>query len=209
MDKPTIWFFGCSMTYGFRCHPGDDYFIKHRQDGDEIWTKIVSNSLGHIENNKGKIGASNIEILRIILDNKDNIKSDDIVIVGLSDGTRVQTFYKENSISIPMTFHNWTIEEFPCNDKGLDKDFINSMTGYMVNCRLLFTDDHINYDLKLIEDVLSLIKPKSYLIWKPELWEMFETICTDTSGKIVDHHWSFNGHKQMAEWILSNNKKLT
>lgn len=205
-DKPTAWFFGCSMTYGHNCHSGDLYYEKYKKEGDEIWTKLVADHLGYNEKNLGVQGIGNIEILRMILDNKDNIKSDDAVIVGATDGTRVQTFIIEEKV-VPISLNHWMIDSYPWHLKGLDQDFVDSLKQYMVNCRLRYINDHIKFDMKLIEDVIALIKPKYYVGWLPDLWNNFEFISKHTNNEIYDFHWSFNGHRQMAEWIISNNFK--
>lgn len=194
------------MTYGEHCHEGDVYFENYKEDGDEIWTKIVADHFDCNEKNMAKKGIGNIEILRIILDNKDNIKPDDIVIVGVTDGTRVQSFYRENNQVIPKSFNSWTYKDFEFDYKGLDDEFMESMKHYMVNCRLRFTDEHTKFDMELIKDVISLIKPKANLIWTPEMWCKFDHIATHTNNKIYDFHWSFRGHKEMANWVILNKR---
>lgn len=202
----TAWFFGCSATFGAGCHTGDEYYEKYGRPGDKIWTEIVANAFDCNEVNLGVPGRGNIEILRCILDNKDNIKSDDIVIVGATDGARVQSFITIDGKVLPTSFTHWMIDYFPWKERGLDQDYVDSLKGYMVNCRLRFIEDHCNYDKKLIEDVISLINPKQSLIWSPVLWNKFENIAVHTNDVIYDFHWSFNGHKQMAEWVLDNLK---
>lgn len=201
-DKPTIWFFGCSMTYGAGCKPGDLYHSKYYKDGDKIWTQIVSETLGYNEKNMGVPGSGNIEILRLILENKDNIKPNDIIIVGVTDGSRIQSFVIENSAIVPTSVNHWMMETYPWKDKGLDKEYVDSLNQYMINCRLRYINDHINYDCNLIKNIIELIKPSNYLTWGPELWHNFELICQHTNNEIYDFHWSFNGHRQMSDWIL-------
>lgn len=203
-EKSTMWFFGCSMTFGIGCHEGDKYNEKYRKKGDEIWTKIVAGNMGYNEKNMGIPGYDNIEIFKTILDNKDNIKKDDIVIVGITDGSRVQSFRTVNSVVVPISLNHWMIDGFPREENGLDDDFIVSMKQYMVNCRLKFNDEHMKYDRGLMESVISLINPKDSLFWGTDIWNNFETIAIHTKGEIFDGHWSFNGHKQMSQWVLRN-----
>ena len=206
-DKPTIWFFGCSMTFGIGCHEDDEYYKKYRKKGDEIWTKMVAGYLGYNEKNMGIPGCGNMEILRCILDNKDNIKSDDIVIVGITDGSRVQSFHTFNSIVVPISYNHWMLDDFPREERGVDEDFIVSMKRYMVDCRLRYNDDHMKYDMELMKDVISIINPKDTLFWGTDIWNDFETIAIHTKGEIFDGHWSYNGHKQMSQWVIRNKFK--
>lgn len=204
--KQTAWFFGCSTTYGSGCHKGDEYYNKYKRPGDKIWTEIVAETLDYREVNLGVPGRGNIEILRCILDNKDNFKSDDMIVIGVTDGARIQSFFVDDQKVLPTSYTHWMIDGFPWHLKGLDQDFVDSLKDYMVNCRLRFINEHCSYDMKLIEDVVSLIKVKQTLIWSPVLWNKFENIATHTNEEINDFHWSFNGHKQMSEWILTNLK---
>lgn len=208
-NKPTIWFFGCSMTFGLGCHEGDEYYEKYRKPGDEIWTKMVAGYMGYNEKNMGIPGCGNIEILRCILDNKNEIKNEDIVIVGTTDGSRVQSFRTVNSVVVPIALNHWMIDGFPREENGLDEDFIISIKDYMVNCRLKFNDEHMIYDRGLMESVISIINPKDTLFWGTDIWNNFETIAIHTNKEIFDGHWSFKGHKQMTQWVIRNKfKKL-
>lgn len=205
-NVPNMWFFGCSMTYGAHCHKGDEYYEKYHQDNDYIWTSIVAKHYNFNEINLGDPGCGNMEILRKILDFKKLITHDDIVIIGSTDGSRTLSFLRENNTIIPKSFNHWLFDGYPWREKGISDDFVSSFQQYSINCRLPFIDEHIKFDTKLMEDVIELISPNTYFIWGPEMWAKFENIAVHTKNKIYDFHWSFNGHREMSEWVISNIK---
>jgi len=69
----------------------------------------------------------------------------------------------------------------------------------------LFVD---RYD-KRFEFLLKIFNKMNVkcVLWNLEpIWDSFETINTSTNGQIVDHHWSYKGHKDFAEYIMNKLK---
>lgn len=201
MDQvKKIWFFGDSFTQGANCHPGDSYYEKYHTDDCLRWTEIVANYCNAVEVNYGTQGWGNIQILDSLLSQGENISPNDIVIVGASDGSRTMAFQQTAINIIAISTSHWLLED----DNEIDKEYKESMINYVVNCRGPFFQKHELYDTELMIKTLNIIKPSQYVVWGTDKWFDFEFISDQTNKEINDNHWSYNGHKQMANWIISH-----
>jgi IS1 family transposase len=200
MDQIKVWFFGDSFTYGVNCDPGDAYYEKYYTEGCLKWTEIVAKQYNAVERNCGTRGLGNIEILDRLLTQGENILPNDVVIVGASDGSRTMSFQNTAINTITTSVNHWLLE----NDTQLDKEYRDSMINYVVNCRMPFFKRHEAYDTDLMIKTLNIIKPSQYVVWGTDKWPEFELISNQTNKEINDNHWSYNGHKQMADWIISH-----
>ena len=199
MDQIKIWFFGDSFTFGGNCHPGCPYYEKYYTEGCLRWTEIITKQYNAIEINYGTPGWGNIQILDSILTQGENISPNDIVIVGASDGSRTMSFEKTTTGIIPNSVNHWLLE----GDNNVDEEYKKSMINYVVNCRMSFFQRHESYDTELMIKTLNIINPSQYIVWGTNKWYEFELISDQTNKEINDNHWSYNGHKQMADWITS------
>jgi hypothetical protein len=195
-----VWFFGDSFTQGANCHPGSPYYEKYHTEDCLRWTEIVAKRCNAVEVNCGVGGLGNIEILDNLLTQGENISPNDIVIVGASDGSRTMAFQQTAINTIVISTSHWLLED----DNEIDKEYKESMINYVVNCRGPFFLRHECYDTELMIKTLNIIKPSQYVIWGTNKWFEFEFISQHTNEEINDHHWSYNGHKQMADWIISH-----
>ena len=78
----SIWCFGDSFTAGHGCTPEFEYCENYKKDKDNLWCNHLGNLLNMNVINNGKNGCSNDIIFDLILENFNNIKPNDIVIIG-------------------------------------------------------------------------------------------------------------------------------
>ncbi len=84
----TLWTFGDSFTAGDGCvhnlgirDGGFKYYNEYKESDSNIWPNILGKTIGFDTKNIGKSGASNDYIIDSIIDNFNDIQSDDIVII--------------------------------------------------------------------------------------------------------------------------------
>ena len=171
---------------------------------------LLANKLGVNLVNLGKCGASNDYILDKMIENYDNIKENDLVILG-------KTVHSRFDVKNPKTneFFN-VLGEYPTYPKHTqiytenhikDQNFTNDEYETIINFIYHFASDELfkkrqNLRFDFIKDRLLKDKKISYYNeWSTR--DVFtlniERIYSHTKGKIEDSHFSFNGHKQMFE----------
>lgn len=200
-----VWVFGSCFSWGFGCKEYFPYCKQYKKDGDKIWTEIVSENLGlDVVDKSIPAGATNFTILKSFIENFSKIKEGDIVIyeimkpLGLLKLNNMKT--KVDSIST-YNLHldkHWRDSE----DKRISNEYIDlNVRGHDEVWVKWFYPQ-----IKSISDVLLEKNIKTYL-WYYHVWELysenrFENIIDATNGDIDDFHYSFEGHRQMANYIL-------
>ncbi len=212
----TLWTFGDSFTAGDGCvhnlgiRDGDfKYYNEYKESDSDIWSNILGKTIGFDVKNIGKSGASNDYIIDSIIDNFNDIQSDDIVIIGKTfyqrfdipklDGSKFRTQYGEELFSLSIDLNK--------NKDNKDKLEIETILNYGVlfSHNILFKQRQ-NKRFNFIESQLKN-KINKILIWDidSDLIKSIETISQHTKNKIKDIHFSFNGHKTFSELLY---KKL-
>ena len=213
-----IWGFGDSFTWGWGCRPGwgfghtdnpiPEYYIKHKKEGDKVWIEWLGEWFNEDTKNIAQSGASNDKIFDWVLDNFEQIKENDKVIIGMTSWARMDIPVYQSWISIISMFE----------DKG-EKNLRNHLKNYVSEEK--FWDTIIDYQYFFSESPLwkdrwekrfnfiikELNKKKcqtiTFQIQDPIVLSM-QTILQDS--EIFDYHLSFNGHKKFAEILY---KKFT
>ena len=213
----TLWTFGDSFTAGDGCvqniaiRDGDfKYYNEYKQSDSDIWSNILSKTIGFEVKNMGKSGASNDYILDSIIDNFNMIEPNDVVIiektfyqrfdVPKSSGDIFQTIYAEGIYQLSIDLK---MNRYFCEDKLESETILNY--GVLFADHKLFKQRH-DKRFKFIKTQLNN-KGNKILMWDvlDVLNGKFETISEHTKGKIKDYHFSFNGHKTFSELLF---KKL-
>lgn len=203
-----IWFFGDCFTWGFGCRPSFSYCKKYRQPEDKLWTEIVSSTLGIPAIDKSiALKATNFSVIKEFIENLSYIRKGDIVVYGTSKPLGLLKLNKDkDSIESLATYNiewdrHWNDDE----DKQIGLDYINrNVRGYDKEWMSFFLPQIKSLALLLLERGV-----KTY-IWSYELYDKldrFESIEQATNGEIEDYHFSFNGHRQMADYILNKINK--
>lgn len=202
----TLWTFGDSQTYGAGCRPGDDVYesyVKYKKDGDDVWPELLATKLNMVCNNMGIPGASNETILDNMIDNFNNIKKNDIIILG-------KTFHER--FDVP---NNGKLEPI-FGEIGSTNDalgYLNKRTNEEITTLINFIYYYATNSLyekrqdKRFNFIESQLKEKgvSVFVWKNDDKNtmLFDRIINDTKGKVKDRHYSFRGHREFANYMYA------
>lgn len=216
----TLWTFGDSLTDFFE--PKDK--IKHHWRHDyinwkgyipKVYPEIVSEILNYKLMNTAVVGNSNQQIFEEICKMCNNIKDDDLIIVGWTNQERFRLVNKNG---------NWTniFAHFRSkNKKETDSLFISETIDSLDSIsketiqQIMFNRSEILYkeELKNWINILNFTFKNKIFHWS---WDerlkdsitvipinKFESIKLETNGDVNDNHWSEYGQKQMSEFILN------
>jgi hypothetical protein len=204
----TLWTFGDSFTFGHGCRPDGplvEYYDNYKKDGDDVWPGLLGKMLNTNVKNFGKCGASNDFIIDCIIDNWDNFKEDDTIIIGITFHSRFDVPIK-NKLSLSTNY--WDFGDLS-NFEGEDRDQMETI----VNFQYHFADNELYKlrHLKRFNFLHKLLKKKKMttVIWDgPVLTEAnkFEKIIHATNNKIEDYHFSFKGNRDFADMLYDQIK---
>jgi|APGre2960657373_1045057.scaffolds.fasta_scaffold11925_4 hypothetical protein len=199
----SIWCFGDSFTAGHGCTPEFEYCQNYKKDKDNLWCNHLGNLLNMNVINNGKNGCSNDIIFDLILENFNNIKPNDIVIIGKTFSYR----YDIPSLNIK---NEWV----SAHDVIYHKEKYNEeQYQTILNFSYHFAKDkkYKNRQNNRINFLISLLNEKNIktLLWSVEEDILFyDRIRDATNGKIDDAHLSFKGHLQFYQWIYQKLIKI-
>jgi len=199
----SIWCFGDSFTAGHGCTPEFEYCQNYKKDKDNLWCNHLGNLLNMNVINNGKNGCSNDIIFDLMLENFNNIKPNDIVIIGKTFSYR----YDIPSLNIK---NEWV----PAHDVIYHKEKYNEeQYQTILNFSYHFAKDkkYKNRQNNRINFLISLLNEKNIktLLWSVEEDILFyDRIRDATNGKIDDAHLSFKGHLQFYQWIYQKLIKI-
>ena len=219
----TIWAFGDSMTFGHGCNincKSDTKinYLPYKKEGDDIWCNHLSNLLKYNVINLGKNGASNDYIFDCIIDNFDNIKPNDIVIINMTLHGRIEVPFKDGTYNILCGYEkNKTFmdEKEPQikNAKNQTNEPDDEKIEALINFQYYFSNHQFYKDrhtkrFNFIKNRLIKEKHTKFVyLWSLEdddgLYTSFETIDKATNGLVNDTHFSFNGHFNFAQFLYS------
>jgi hypothetical protein len=188
-----LFLFGDSFTAGNGCLPDEEYTVNYKKNSNDlIWGELLAKGLDLSLINYGMGLFSNDKIIDSIIDNYDYINKNDLVIIG-------NTFYSRFDIPYEGKLITLSTVNLP-NDNN---KFLNDI--------IVIMDDELlkNRQKKRILFIKSLLEKKGVksIIWEVEkIWNDYETIAIATNNEILDHHWSYKGHKDFAKYILCNIK---
>lgn len=127
---PRLIAFGCSYTFG-SCLPGNDKI----NPSELAWPKLLGNLLNRDVINKGKPGASNLEILYNILNF--SFKKDDLAVIGWTHVNRDYIFDKINNEQIGA----WTEKKILNSWIQIHSDYdLSIRSGLYIHHAELFLD---------------------------------------------------------------------
>lgn len=212
----TLWTFGDSMTFGHGCRedcPNNQYYLLYKQEGNDIWPNILANKLNSNIINLGKSGASNDYIIDSIIDNFNDIKENDYVVIGKTFHERFDVpdkqynvlravFGEIKDIDINKDWFFWFKNEEQYRTQEEIETLINF--NYYYSSNLLYKerqDKRFDFLSKRLEE--RNVKVFSWQNGDSHKDKLFERIINHTKGKIPDYHFSFKGHKDFSEYFYS------
>lgn len=216
----TLWTFGDSMTFGHGCNSNcvsdtKIEYSKFKKDGDDIWVNHLSRLLNCEIRNLGKNGVSNDYIFDTILDNFDNIKQDDIVIINTTLYGRIEVPIGDSLCNVLSSYEGAKNIINNSEDKN-ELEKIESVINfqYHFSNHQFYKERHKNRFQFLKNRFVNDKKIRFFFMWSLEdddgLYRSFQTIKDHTNGNVDDTHFSFKGHLDFAHYIFStmDNKKL-
>jgi lysophospholipase L1-like esterase len=204
----TVWTFGDSLTDGFR---SNDIWAKTYVDWKGYipltYGEIISKELNYELVNLGKGGSDNYTIFESFIKNIDNIKDDDIVIIGWSEVGRFRLSTKLNTwTSFVPNFDNNLTNMENISKQTIMEVFVNRLSDTYINEVNIW----INFITKTINN-FKIINWSTFNQGKINgiFVKEIEQITNETNGIIKDAHFSEKGQKQLSEILLSKiNSKL-
>ena len=165
--------------------------------------------------NLGKNGVSNDYIFDTILDNFDNIKQDDIVIINTTLYGRIEVPIGDSLCNVLSSYEGAKNIINNSEDKN-ELEKIESVINfqYHFSNHQFYKERHKNRFQFLKNRFVNDKKIRFFFMWSLEdddgLYRSFQTIKDHTNGNVDDTHFSFRGHLDFAHYILSmmDNKKL-
>jgi hypothetical protein len=232
MEQRTLWTFGDSMTFGHGCNPDchsniKNEYLKYKKQGDNIWPNHLGTLLNCEVKNFGKNGISNDTIFDTIVDNYNNIKENDIVIINMTIHGRIEVPYKEKTYRSPASYESVKLKKGQTYDDikkfWIDDEFNDiepEIVEALINYQYYFSDHDFYRErnskrFEFIKDRFYHDKKVNFcFLWGLEesegILRTFQTIKQHTNGEIKDNHFSFNGHYEFSHFLnsLINKSKL-
>jgi len=213
-----IWIFGDSFSVPFETHIDNkaDWAIdycNYKKKIPKIFADVLSDLLKIKVTNLAIPGSDNYSMFHSYIKNIENIKKDDIVIMGWSEVSRFRLANKlnkwtsivssfDNNLLYMENISNQTLLEVSANrlsDIYIDelKDFIKIMKYSLPNNIIYNWSPFLNMR-KNVADLENMIAPKEIII--------------ETNGLINDYHYGEAAHLNLAMYfykkIKLNNAKL-
>jgi hypothetical protein len=216
----TLWAFGDSMTFGHGCNElchseTKEEYLPYKKEGDDVWVNHLGKLLDYEVKNLGKNGASNDYIFDTIIDNFDNIKENDVVVINMTLHGRIEVPFGDDIMNVLSSYENAIKIVGESKEKDSDEKIETILNFQYHFSNHQFYKERHRKRFKFIKDRLKEDKKVKFVyMWSLEdddaIYRSFQKIKDDTKGKINDTHFSFNGHLNFAHYIHSsmNNKKL-
>lgn len=200
----NIWIFGSCFSWGYGCRPSYEYSQKYKTSDDKLWTDIVSDKLGlNLIDKSIPTYATNFDVLKSFILNINDIKSGDIVIYEI---VKPLGFLKLNQSKTKVrgyTSYTFDKDKFwrDDEDKKIGIQYVDlNIKGY--------DKQWVDFFYPQIDSLSKILLDRNIktFVWSYEVYEgesRFESISTATNESISDFHYSFEGHKQMSNYILN------
>lgn len=199
-----LYIFGDSFSAGFSfSRPWTNNYVNWKGYTPKGFGEIVSKKLNLELINFAENASDNYSILQKFCDNVNNIKKNDLVIIGWSSPLRFRL------VSNNLKNNDW-ISFLPNNDEFSTKKFDRTKISESTLIEIFLNRDDIRY----CNEVNSWIKllnnvNKNIIHWTPfdhrlncMFLNKFETIFQETNGELNDGHFSEMGHRQSADIFI-------
>jgi len=205
----NLFVFGCSFTYGNGCLSHEAYPKSyHKNEDDLIWPEIVANEIGYKLYNCGMGAISNDVIFDNMIEAFDSVSEGDIVVIQKTFTHRFdiaptrkknQPYVRKFLTITPQSHETLKYEGYD----SLEIDSILYNTWLMDN---ELNDMRIDNRFSFLKKLFLLKGVKKCINWDIVNYmdeKLYERIQEATDGKIIDAHWSYNGHKEFSKIILN------
>lgn len=202
-----LWCFGDSFTKGGGLEDWS-VFRKKYPEKKKIWPEIVGKELNMEVVNHGYSWCGTTLVLKNLFYFLPSINDNDIVILSTGNPRSIlmPPMKEDSSLLRTVLVPN---KDLPHNDSPFknedEKEIANMYAQKIIDPNLQQYDKFWYEYLQLVQNTLTRLGIRNYL-WSWKLWTEFETITEYTNGEVNDLHWSWNGHEQMAEYMLKKIK---
>jgi len=206
MDLNKLWVFGDSFDYGYELtDENHEYYKKFKTPEGKHYTEHIAHKYNLKIENLSVPGYGSSNILYLLSKGLPHIKEDDYVILHTSDSNRLTGFEPVNgghsfqlaALSIWYSKSDEEIMNF------INTSYLQTFSKFMVDCIDPFHHYFEEFYYQIFFNVLTSIKCKKKFGYTTEEWNKYETINQHTLGEINDNHWSYNGHREFADRIIS------
>lgn len=169
------------------------------------WTHLLASKMNLDYKVQAYGGFSNEDILARIINDIQNWKEEDIVIVGTTVPTRVLTAFVQHpnkpyalqgcNVSILENSDNWKL---PQERRYAYIDFVADVLDHERDERHKFWIEQMI--LPLLESNKDRVD--KVVLWGVEQWKRFRT--NRDMGRTTDRHWSREGHDDFSKYILES-----
>lgn len=208
--KNTVWFFGDSFTQNLALREGSLYQEYLNKENIKSWTQIVSEFLNMEEKIIAKGGRSTQSIYFSCINNYQEIKTGDFVIITNSPHVRTvginKKLQKVSTYNNEQIIYNFPIQEgdiFTCG-MPIDVSEQKIILDYILTFILPHKDIWDEYWRTNLQNLKYIFNEKGvkFLFWDYSLWDNFPSIYDETNGKIEDFHWGKLGNIKFSEYII-------
>jgi hypothetical protein len=202
----SIWLFGTCFTWSYGCRPQFQYYKEYKQENDLRWTQIIGQKYQClIEMRATPALGTNFGTIKSLTKELLNIKPNDIAIIELVrpygilrpnlSGTKIEDFGTWN-IDWDKHWKGW-----PEEDKKIGIGYWEQFIKGKEEAWMKYFVEHV----EMLRGILHTRGVKTVL-WHSE-WEgtseEFERIRDHTNGEIDDFHYSWKGHRQVADYLIN------
>jgi hypothetical protein len=222
VENRTLWTFGDSFTESVLDNPTYVEFLQGNKH--ENWTEKLSKYLDYNLQNFGKGGMSPQTIIDTFIENMNDFKENDIVVISTSPYIRIIGY--DNHFDKITTWNSESFYLYYIKDKihALNKtdDFnfgtpfddekrIHLMVDYIDNFIVPYENKWKEYFENKISKFIDLFNQRNIKIfyWDYYLWKSntFTNLNTETKGIIKDTHWGIEGETQFLQYIIDRIEK--
>ena len=201
-----IWIFGDSFSVPFETHIDNkaawaiDY-CNYKKKIPKIFANVLSDLLKIKVTNLAIPGCDNYTMFHSYIKNIENIKKDDIVIMGWSEVTRFRLANKLNTwTSMVSNFDNNLLYMENISNQTIMEICVNRLSDVYIS--------EINIWINFIKKTIKNFKVINWSTFNQGkidgiFVKEIEQITNETNGIIKDAHFSEKGQKQLSEILLS------
>jgi hypothetical protein len=218
-NKKNLWVFGDSFSVPFKKIENEHPYIPYKGYCPKIYSNIISEELDLNLMDMSIGGCSNQSILHTFIKNIDDIKYDDIVVIGWTQPIRFRIGSKHND------FYDVIIAVAPHMEEFIDMS-IDSLNDFTINrsTHSIYWDELIDY-VNIINKSLKTkftyhwtwVEPTDKIdsnVYEKQFFDLllpfkkYKTVRDETNGDIDDFHYGEVGHLDLANDLLVEIKKM-
>jgi len=187
-----------------------DHFKKYKEYKNSYKDSTFGNYLSNHFNlkliNEAESGSSNDRIIHNIFQNLSEFNSEDVIIIGMTSYVRV-LIPSGTGLGVAGKIRSRGKKSFVTRGPSWNSDFHKAVTNFCHDVLAvnedLIEEYYMDLFLKIRKSLLKSVK--RVILWDKTLWGDYQSI-KEWKG-IDDDHWSPEGHKDFANFVIENYEK--